>query len=397
MLLPAALALLLLCLVGYAVSAEYLLRVRTTDRRQLHPNGLVRAGRSVRALGLRTVLGLAAWPHVVELALGLHRTATGCTPRYPFEMSGPVTLWRYGAGEGAPVLLVHSLVTGTSVLDLRPGNSLVEALVTAGHDVWLLDWGRPDARHSGSGLDGYGWLLQEAEAFVRTASGQDVHVVGYCAGGLLAAAWHAAHGHVGVASLSLVATPIDTAAAGGMMSLLRGRAALPGLVLDGNGLVPAAVVREAFHVLRPQAVTTMRKLLARRGEPAFTAYAGALGRWAWDQSPVPGALAFDLVDLARGNALLAGSLTIGGRRADLRSLAGLPLLLVTTVRDHIVPPGSSLALRSVPGLSVSELQCTAGHVAMLTGGEAHRVLYPGLVRWLSEDRRPRPTAAPARA
>lgn len=64
---------------------------------------------------------------------------------------------------------------------------------------------------------------------------------------------------------------------------------------------------------------------------------------------MPGALVFDVLDLAR---------------------------------DHIVPPASTLALRSVPGLEIEELQCSGGHVAMLAGRQAHEVLYPGLCAWL---------------
>ena len=43
-----------------------------------------------------------------------------------------------------PILLVPSLINRWYVLDLRPRASLVEALVGAGFDVWLLDWGTPE-------------------------------------------------------------------------------------------------------------------------------------------------------------------------------------------------------------------------------------------------------------
>ena len=42
-------------------------------------------------------------------------------------------------------LLIPSLINRWYVLDLRPGASLVEALVGAGFDVWCLDWGIPEA------------------------------------------------------------------------------------------------------------------------------------------------------------------------------------------------------------------------------------------------------------
>lgn len=50
-------------------------------------------------------------------------------------------LWRYQpkAAAGPPVLLGHSVVTRSWVLDLTRGRSLVEAPVEAGFDVYLLD------------------------------------------------------------------------------------------------------------------------------------------------------------------------------------------------------------------------------------------------------------------
>lgn len=125
-------------------------------------------------------------------------------------------------------------------------------------------------------------------------------------------------------------------------------------------------------------------MLRNRHDPGVRGYGGALGRWAWDQTPLPGGMLLDLVDLFRGNTLLRGELALDDRRVDLRRLAPVPLLLVTTVRDHIVPPASTTALASVPGLRTTHLQCRAGHVAMLAGREGQTVLYPGLTAWLAE-------------
>ena len=52
--------------------------------------------------------------------------------------------FRSEATVAKPILLVPSLINRWYVLDLRPGASLVEALVCGGFDVWLLDWGVPE-------------------------------------------------------------------------------------------------------------------------------------------------------------------------------------------------------------------------------------------------------------
>jgi polyhydroxyalkanoate synthase len=361
----------------------------STDRRQLRPPLPVALARTARSLVLRAAAALSGAPHVVEVALGLTRAPVAVTPRNPLGNHGPAVLWHYpatAARRGPPVLLVHSVVTRSWVLDLLPGVSLVQALQEAGRDVHLLDWGTPGPAQADAGLEAYAQVLLWAQEIVRRRTRSPaLHLVGYCAGGTLALATHAAHGTAGVASLAVVAAPGGHRRRRRGMGRLLGSPYLPVLLaLDGRGLVPASLVRESFHALRPRALRTVRQVLRRRSDPLVRSYGGALGRWAWDQTPLPGRLLLDLVDLFRRNALLRGELVLAGRRADLTRLAGLPVLLVTTVRDHIVPPASTTALASVPGLTTRHLQCRAGHVAMLAGTEGQTVLYPGLVAWLDE-------------
>ncbi|HIX43311.1 MAG TPA: class III poly(R)-hydroxyalkanoic acid synthase subunit PhaC, partial [Candidatus Kurthia intestinigallinarum] len=40
-----------------------------------------------------------------------------------------------------PILFIYALINRSYILDLYPGNSLIEYLVNDGHDVYLLDWG----------------------------------------------------------------------------------------------------------------------------------------------------------------------------------------------------------------------------------------------------------------
>jgi polyhydroxyalkanoate synthase subunit PhaC len=390
-LLPVLAAVALLVVVGAAASTEYARLVRSTRRRQLAAGPVVQAWRFGRSLLARAYLILASWPYLVSVVAGLRRAPTGQSPADVVWQSGRVQLLRYREGSrarsGPPVLLVHSLVTRPWVLDLAPGRSLVQCLVDAGHDVFLLDWGLPGIEDASHGLEHHARALWEAEHEVaRLTRSTAIDEIGYCMGGTLALALHSAAGPGPVRSLAVLAAPVDTAAVGGIGRFLGSRNVTPGLLLDHDAMVPGAFVREAFHALRPEAVRRAKATWRTRKDPLARAYGGALGRWAFTHPSMPGALLFDLVDLYRGNQLLAGQLALGGRPVPLTRLAGLPLLVVTTVRDHIVPPASSLALCSVTGLEISTLQCTAGHVAMLAGSEGERVLYPGLLDWLGTPR-----------
>ena len=385
--LPVAAAALLVVVLGAVVQVEYVRLLTSTSRRLLSPPWPVAAARAVRAAFLRLLLLLLSPARLVDVATGFARVPVGATPRRAVGSYGPATLWRYegSRASGPPVLLVHSVVTRSWVLDLVPGRSLAAALVEGGFDVYLLDWGEPGPKQARAGLDAYASVVAWAEAETRRLSGAAaLHVVGYCFGGTLALALHGAAGTAGLASLTLVAAPVDTGVSGGMGRLLSSAFTPPMLLLDGSSLVPGAFVRESFHALRPRAWRTAKLVWQRRRDPEFRSGAGALGRWAWEQPPLPGAMLFDIVDLYRSNRLLTGRLVVHGQRVDLRRLAGVPTLLATTVQDHIVPPASTLALATVRDLAPDLLQCRGGHVAMLAGREGAAVLYPALVGWLQE-------------
>ena len=93
------------------------------------------------------------------------------------------------------MVIVHSLVSRSYILDLRPGNSLVEYLVGAGLDVFMLDWGVPDERDADNTLETYvDGQLPRALAAVRRESGcPEVTLAGYCLGGLMAMLYAAGH------------------------------------------------------------------------------------------------------------------------------------------------------------------------------------------------------------
>jgi polyhydroxyalkanoate synthase len=387
-------ALVLLVLVGACVTTAYAVDACSTRRRLLRANRLVRLGRAVRSAGRRSLLLPTGAAHLADVVTKTHRTPVAQSPRVAVARLGPATLWRYVHSGPSPrrnrlpVLIVHSVATRSWVLDLLPGRSLVERLVRGGHDVLLLDWGTPGPAQSTAGLDAYVDVVAWAERSACEATGAtQLHVVGYCAGGTLALALHAASGRGRAASLALIAAPVDTMAVGGIGAVLGSPFLAPVLALDGDAMVPPELVRRALRGLRPRPLVTAGRVLRSKGEP-WREGLGALNRWAWEQVPMPGALLFDLVDLFRGNQLVSGTLEVAGAPVDLRRLVGVPLLVVTAVRDHLVPPASTLALLSVPGLSVTTLQCSTGHVAMLAGSEAERVLYPGLIEWLAELNQP---------
>ena len=380
--------LLLLVVVALAVAAVVvLLAPSSTDHALVVCGPLGRGVRRLRAGLARTLAALAGWPHVVDVLLRVRDTPVATTPADVVLRLGRATLQRYkGPRRGEPVLLVHSLVTRPWILDLAPGHSLAAALVESGFDVFLLDWGDPGREEALLGFDDHCRLLALAEDHVLHVTGDArVHVVGYCAGGTLALVRSATLADDRIGSLTVIAAPVDCTAPGGMSRVLASRVIKPVLALDGDGCVPAAAIREAFHLLSPRALRTVRYGLRVRRDPIRRYGYAALARWVWEQRRLGGALLFDTVRMIRENTVVE-MLRDGRSGAEARRRAAglppLPLLACVAERDHIVPPAMTLALAEVEGLDVDVLRCAGGHVSMLSGSRAGRSLWADLAAWL---------------
>ncbi|HEU0132185.1 MAG TPA: alpha/beta fold hydrolase [Mycobacteriales bacterium] len=362
-------------------------RLRRTERRWLRAGAPRRLWRELRAMTGAYLLWWWSWPHVFDVLLGSRRQPVMQLPRAVVWWQGTATLSRLGLWRppGEPVVLVHSVVTRPWILDLLPERSVAGALIERGHDVYLFDYGDPGRAQGRYGLAEHVSLLGDALAqAARLSPTGRVHVVGYCMGATLALAAVGAWGSGPVASLALIAPPFDTAVPGGMATVLRRPELTPVLALDGDGCVPAAYIREGFHLLRRKAVRYALGRLRRRRDKQLQRVASALSRWAWEQRRLAGALWFDLVDLFRENSLLRGTLRVGDRPV-LMSNVDVPTLVLVTDRDHIVPIASSLALtRQVPQAEV--VRCPAGHVSMLMGHESREVLVPALDAFLTRAR-----------
>ena len=180
----------------------------------------------------------------VRYAAAMARPREGATPKDVIWNRGRAALWRYRGGAiryDPPIVIVHSLVSRSYILDLRPGASSVGFLVDQGFDVLMLDWGVPDSRDAEHGFETYvDEYIPRAIAAARKATGaEELTLAGYCLGGILAALYAAAYEDARIRNLVLLATPVDFAEMGAMVAAVReGRLGTEDL-LDETGNVPA--------------------------------------------------------------------------------------------------------------------------------------------------------------
>jgi polyhydroxyalkanoate synthase subunit PhaC len=360
----------------------------------LNPGDLIgRVTRDVERSVLRARNG-------IRYVRGTHRPKLGATPKDVVWRSGKAELWRYRGGPGVrygpPVVIVHSLVSRSYILDLRPGNSTVEYLVNAGLEVFMLDWGVPDELDADNSLETYvdGYLPRALAAVRRETDCDEVTLAGYCLGGVIAALYAAGRDDARVRNLILMATPIDFGEMGAMVALLREGRLDPDDLIDDSGNVPADALYSGFYMLAPTTeIAQKATLLEHLWNDEFVEGFQAMAQWSRDHVPFPGAAFRQLVELlVRENALTSGSIRVGYREIALERARG-DVLVAMAQRDNVVPAGATEpAMRLVGDPARREaLRLPGGHVTFGTGKSAFKHTMPRLTEWITAHSDERPT------
>jgi polyhydroxyalkanoate synthase subunit PhaC len=321
---------------------------------------------------------------------GLNRPPIGRTPRDLVWQRDRARLWRYRSTQRRvvpPVLIVHSLVSRSYILDLLPSNSMVGFLVQEGFDVFMLDWESAVPADAENTLETYvdQYLVDAVSAACGHSHADGVTLVGYCFGGVLALLLAASPSNQRVRNLVTLTTPCDFSRMGFMSQMFVEGRLDPEDVIDETGLVPGVVLDQGFQSLKPtdpvvQRVTVWQNL---SNDDWLTGFI-AMNRWARDQVPFPAAAFRQTVHrLIRDNGLLHGVVPWGADELKLADIR-MPYLNVFCRRDEIVPPRAAEPLVKLVGSGdASEVCLESGHVGLVAGRQAAKVSRPKLAGWIA--------------
>src|SRR4051794_9285243 len=245
--------------------------------------------------------------------------------------------------EGEPVLLVPPLAAPPSCFDLRRGCSLVEHLAKRGHRVYAVDYGAIGFGDRELGLEH--WICDVLPPAIRAASedaGEEVAVVGWCLGGIMALLSVADDPTLPVDALGLVASPFDFTRVR-LMAPMRPVANLTGGAVGTffyrlMGGVPTPLVRTGFqlssidkYLTKPWAIATH---LADRD---FLAQMEAVDHFTANMLAYPGRTFGQLYHrFFRVNDLADGRLELSDHTIDVADVE-VPVLVVAGERDTLAP------------------------------------------------------------
>ncbi len=318
----------------------------------------------------------------------------------PFAVAAELANYRlrhYYADDAAagslPILLVPPLMLTAEVWDVSPTASAVAALHTAGVDVWVVDFGNPEAEPGGRERNLTDHVLGVSDAIdrVHAATGQQVVLAGYSQGGMFAYQVAAYRRGKEIDSLITFGSPVDTTAplpiplAPDVVSRVAGELVDSGLLR--KIAMPGWMARTGFKMMTPAksiqgrvqfllALHDREALLPRERQRRFLESDG----WTAYSGP---AIAELLEQFVTHNRMLEGGFIIDDRLVTLADI-DVPVLTFVGTSDTFGHPDSVRAIRrAAPRASVYEVTLTAGHFGLVVGSTAKQHSWPAVADWIA--------------
>ncbi|MGD0990483.1 MAG: alpha/beta fold hydrolase [Candidatus Sulfotelmatobacter sp.] len=288
-----------------------------------------------------------------------------------------------------PLLLVFALMNRPDILDLRPGHSFVEFMVSQGYDLYLLDWGSPGPEDKNLKFDDYtlDYMPRAIRKMKAIAESEEFSLLGWCIGAILTTVYSALRADDGLRNLILLTAPLDFANKQGITfaKWVDERFFDVDKVLAATGNMPGEMIDYGARALKPvdNYVLNYLKLWDNLENPQVVEAWKAMNTWVTDNVPLAGGAFRQLVvDLYRNNRLMKEEWMIRGERVDLSRIRA-NLLTVIANGDHITPPCQSEAIMDKVSSEDKELfRIAGGHIGIMAGSGAHKVTWPHIEGWL---------------
>jgi polyhydroxyalkanoate synthase len=268
-----------------------------------------------------------------------------------------------------PLVIVPPMINKYYIVDLAPGRSMVEYLTGQGHQVFVMSWRNPDARHRDWNLDTYGGALVQAMAVVREITrSAKVSVCALCSGGIMAsmvAAHLAVTGQLDqLGSLCLGVAVLDQTQAGTAGAIIDETTAAAAMAVSSErGYLDGRALAEVFAWLRPDDLIWnywVNNYLQGRPPPAFD-----ILYWNADVTRLPAGLHHDFIKLGLANALTkADEATMLGSPVD-ESKIDVDAYVIAGITDHLCPWQSCYRTTQMLGGQVKFVLSTSGHIAAM--------------------------------
>lgn len=272
-----------------------------------------------------------------------------------------------------PLLMVPPCINKFYILDLQPGNSLVEYAVAQGFRVFMVSWINPKEDLAQKTWDDYteDGVIRAIDV-VRDISGQDtINTLGFCIGGtLLAAALSVLQGRGRdvAESMTLLTAFLDFSNTGVMdvfidEAMVKMRELTIGAQSpDRGGMMHGRDLATTFSFLRPTDLVwnyVVGNYLKGTTPPAFD-----LLYWNADSTNLPGPMYCWYLrnTYLENNLVVPGKVRVCGQPIHFQRLR-MPTFIYGSKEDHIVPWDSAYASTQILRGPKTFVLGASGHIA----------------------------------
>lgn len=286
-----------------------------------------------------------------------------------------------------PLLIVYALVNRPYMADLQEGRSMIQGLLDAGVDVYLVDWGYPDAGDAYLTLEDYihGYLDRCVDV-IRDKHGIDkINILGICQGGTFSLCYTALHQEK-IKNIITTVTPVDFHTKDDLLSKMVRHVDVDLLVdtegnISGNDMNSAYLSMKPFQLMGQKYIDLVNILDDTDRLRNFM----RMEKWIFDSPDQVGETIRQFTkQFYQENGLVKGTVKIGDDTVDLAKIT-VPILNIYAMADHLVPPDSSKALKtSVSSKDYTELEFPGGHIGIYVSGKAQAMIPPAVGQWLDE-------------
>lgn len=347
---------------------------------QMRPDAILN---EVKTFNEKLAQGMANLMEVGEIS-------SGVTPYEVIYQEDKLTLIHYQdnrePSNKVPLLVVYALVNRPYMTDLQEDRSTIKGLLDAGQDVYLIDWGYPDASDRYLTLDDYlnGYLDRCVDEICERHQLTAINLLGICQGGVFSLCYSAMHPEK-VQNLITMVTPVDFKTPDNMLSHWVQNLDVD-LLVDTLGNIPGEMLNWTFLNLKPYQLMGQKYLgmVDVMNDAKTLKNFMRMEKWIFDSPDQAGETFRQFAkDFFQQNKLVKGEVQIGDYTVDLVNVT-MPVLNVYAEQDHLVPPAASRVLKQVVGSEdYTELTFNGGHIGIYVSGKAQKTIPPAIGEWLS--------------
>ncbi len=315
----------------------------------------------------------------------------GISPRDVVYEEDKMTLYHYRPRvekqNPIPVLIIYALVNRPYMADLQKDRSMIRGMLDAGLDVYLIDWGYPDASDSYLVLEDYinGYIDRCVDVVCDRNDLYQINLFGICQGGVFSLCYTALHQEK-IKNLTTVVTPVDFHTKNDLLGKMIRHVDVDLLVdtegnISGDDMNAVYLSMKPFQMMGQKYVDVVNILDDTEKLRNFM----RMEKWIFDSPDQAGETLREFAkQFYQENGLVKGSVKIGDDTVDLENIT-VPILNIYATADHLVPPDSSKALAGcVSSKDYTELEFPGGHIGIFVSGKAQQMIPPAVGKWLDK-------------